>query len=470
MALTKLAVLGEEIVASIFHGLITYFATNKGNIYKVVNSTGVCTLLDTIDQGITSLAINHPTLYVTTNQGKIYTYAISSTSDPYAGVTVGANANVIGSGVILTRSGANTAAGRLYCDDGGAVLWGTGSVPDIRGSLARTLLTVSQTGGNIRVHALMGQLKSYDGKWNGEVVSAVHGRLEIQRASATLTLGGYGVSAAVLGIAATTGAVTVDSSHVLAGVAAICDFKATLTQTGKTVAFLVAKYDTTNWSDGTSRTTWGTGLYMAVGSVTQAIQIGEKASAVGSGLAVNAAPSDGSGIAGIIRVFGDDGGVVPGNTVDINAIESRFLIGTDLSSSACSIKAMRGHLRVHTGKLPTGSNAGLIGYLEIDGTSVIGTGQNAAVMGMVDSTGGAVSGAANSILSAFCATTTGSFALTTARSTVLHVSTPADFTSIFDIAAATGFVTTSQLTGGTTQYLTIYIANKAYTIACTTTS
>lgn len=195
---------------------------------------------------------------------------------------------------------------------------------------------------------------------------------------------------------------------------------------------------------------------------------GYKSSTVKQSIALNAAPADGSGIAGILRVFGDDGGVVPGSAVDINQIESRFLVGTDLSASACSIKAMRGHLRVSGGKLPSGSNAALIGYIELSDTSVISPLQSAAVMAMVDCAG--TSGAANSILSAFCACSNG-LSLTTARATVLHIPSNASFTSLLDIGSlAAGFVTATPLSGGTAQYLTIYIANKAYTIALATAS
>jgi hypothetical protein len=170
---------------------------------------------------------------------------------------------VQGSGIPLARSGTNSAAHRIYADDAGAVLWGSGSVPDIRGTLSRVLLTKNNTGGNIRVFGLMGQVKAYDAYWNGEQVGAVHGRLEIVRSAATLTLGGYGISAAGAFTVETSGAVTNNTNHVLAGVAAISDFKATLTQTGVVPAFLAAKYDTTNWSDATARgTTWTHALYV----------------------------------------------------------------------------------------------------------------------------------------------------------------------------------------------------------------
>ena len=352
-----------------------------------------------------------------------------------------------GYGVALLRDSLTKIFG-VYGDDGGAVLWGTGSVPDIKGSISRVLLTKDDTGGFIRVHGLMGQLKGYDAFWNDEVVSAVYGRMEIVRSAASVVLGGHGVSAAMLGVVATSGTMTVDTNHILAGVAAISDFRATLTQTGKTVAFFAGKYDTTNWSDSTTRTTWAYGLYVPVGVTGQAaIQLGDKSSTVGYGVTVNAAPADGSGIAGILKVYGDLGGVVPGNTVDINAIESRFLIASDCSAASFSVKANRGHLRVHGGKLPSSAQcSGLAGYIEIDGVSAIGTSSiNAAVSAMVDASG-TVTGAANSVLSAFAAYS-GGLTLGTARSTVLHIPGSAPFGSLLDFGSGSSFYTASGLTG-----------------------
>jgi hypothetical protein len=374
---TKLVTFSEIATASAFHGLLTYIGTNLGKIYKVVNSTGAMTLLDSVDAKIVSMSINHPTLYVTTSKGEIYTYTISATSDPYLGPTVGANSNAYGSGVPLTRSGATTAGTRIYSDDGGAVLYGTGSVPDIRGSLSRTLLTIDQTGGDIRVHALMGQLKAYNAMWNDEVVSAVHGRMEIVRAAGTVTLGGNGVTAAVLGIANTEGAVTVNTNHVLAGVCAMSDFKATLTQTGKTVAFLAGAYDTTNWSDATARTTWGYGLYVPVGAVTYgAILIGASTSAP--------------------LVFTSTGTT---NVVDINAKLTavsgtiRGLVsfvefsGVNVGATT-NVYAIRGYAKVSG--TAAGSNtfytAGVQGKIELSGT--ISGGKHAAVLGQLNASAG----------------------------------------------------------------------------------
>jgi len=194
------------------------------------------------------------------------------------------NSTTAGYAVELERA-TYTAAMRVYADDGADALYAAGSVPDIRAGLFRFLVTADQTGGNVRLHGLMGQLKAYcatatPGKWNGEVGFGVSGRFEAVRASGTQTFGGYGITAAVGGVTATSGTITVDTNHVLAGVAAVSDFRATLTQTGKTAGLYVAKYDATNWSDATARTTWGYGLLIqnsssaigiSIGSATQAL-------------------------------------------------------------------------------------------------------------------------------------------------------------------------------------------------------
>lgn len=194
------------------------------------------------------------------------------------------NSTTAGYGYEIERA-TSTAAMRVYADDGADVLYAAGSVPDLRAGLFRFLVTADQTGGNVRLHGLMGQLKAYcatatPGKWNGEVGFGVSGRFEAVRASGTQTFGGYGITAAVGGVSAISGAVTVDTNHVLAGVAAVSDFKATLTQTGKVAGLYVAKYDTTNWSDATARTTWGYGLLIQDSAVATGISIGSATQAI----------------------------------------------------------------------------------------------------------------------------------------------------------------------------------------------
>lgn len=84
MTMTKLGGLGEIATAIAKHGLLTYIGTNRGNLYSMVNTTGVFTLLDSVGEKIVSMAIEHPTIYMSTNQGSIYSYAITVSGDAYA--------------------------------------------------------------------------------------------------------------------------------------------------------------------------------------------------------------------------------------------------------------------------------------------------------------------------------------------------------------------------------------------------
>jgi hypothetical protein len=108
-------------------------------------------------------------------------------------------------------------------------------------------------------------------------------------------------TASVMGMISTseTGAngITIGSSHILAGVAAITKMGGTgsLTQTGKTCAFYVGMYDTTNWSDASpTPDKWGIGLYMPTAAVTQGIRIGDwkAAGALGNAIVFSATATD----------------------------------------------------------------------------------------------------------------------------------------------------------------------------------
>lgn len=171
-----------------------------------------------------------------------------------------------GYGVQLLRS-TYTAVNRIYADDGGAVLYGTGSVPDIRTQLVRTLVTTSQTGGHIRLSSVMGHIKAYNAAWNTEQVSGLYGYVELVRSAATFTLGGYGLTAGVIGEVESSGTMTVDTNHIVAGLAAVSKLTSGATQTGVTAGLLVSLYDTSNWSDATARSTFKYGLYIKDGSV-----------------------------------------------------------------------------------------------------------------------------------------------------------------------------------------------------------
>lgn len=269
-----------------------------------------------------------------------------------------------GRGVVVSSS--RTAGYRIYTDDGGVALPTAGSVPDIRGTLSRTLITTDNTSGHIRAFGLMGQLKGYNAKWNTEQVGAVLGRLEIVRTSGTITLGGYGISAAGAFTAETSGTITVDTNHILAGVLALSDFKATLTQTGKTAAFVAAAYDTSNWSDSTARTKWGYGLYVKGNAVGCGMLLGDFASATaGSGIPLSATNTAAA------RIYTDDGGAKLG-AGEKRALISRFLYATeDTDNTDQTMSGIVGQLKFVNNITASGNMAGVCGYLECSGTKTL---------------------------------------------------------------------------------------------------
>lgn len=198
----------------------------------------------------------------------------------------------VGSKMVLSRSD-RTAAFRAYADDGGAALYASGSVPDIRTSLSRLLITADQTGGHVRLFGLQGQLKAYDVGWNTELAGGTYGYVELVRSAGTVTLGAYGKTAGLVGAVASSGTVTVAANHVLAGVAAISQLRTTgLTTsavtytTGKSVAFLAGIYDATNWSDGAARAKWDIGLYIPADAAVQGIRVGNWVGSAALGSAV----------------------------------------------------------------------------------------------------------------------------------------------------------------------------------------
>lgn len=175
-------------------------------------------------------------------------------------LTIGAFASTAaGSGQVL--SGTYTASVRVYSDDGGVAMSAAGSVPDLRGFLSRILVTTDNSAQHMRLHAVMGQIKSYDGEWKSEQVSGVHGYLELVRNAGTINFQGYGFTAALMATVENSGAMTVDANHVVAGLACVSKLTSTMTKTGHVPAILIANYDTTNWSDGTARVGWSHGIY-----------------------------------------------------------------------------------------------------------------------------------------------------------------------------------------------------------------
>ncbi|HUU85804.1 MAG TPA: hypothetical protein VM243_20090 [Phycisphaerae bacterium] len=259
-----------------------------------------------------------------------------------------------GSGVELERT-TYTAAMRIYADDGGDDLFGSGSVPDIRGTLSRVLITHDQTGGNTRIFGLQGQLKAAECAWNDEMHAGVYGLFEWTKTAGTaLTLGGTGITAAVMGMISTSesgdNALVVNTNHVLAGVASISKLGGvgTLTQTGSTAAFYAGIYSTA-WDAAVSPDAWGYGLLIAssvattgigIGTCTTGITIG----ATTTGVAITGTATDGIKISGIcadgIEISGaatTTGLNVSGNCVTGITIAAQTTAGIAIGATATGL-------------------------------------------------------------------------------------------------------------------------------------
>jgi hypothetical protein len=271
----------------------------------------------------------------------------------------------------------------VFADDGGDAQTPVGSVPDIRGFLSRYLVTASQAAIHARIWGLMGQAKLYNALFSEEQLGGVNGRLEVvQSGAGTVTLAGYGVSAGVCGIFATAGTALVNTNHIVAGVAAIADIKGTITQTGKVCGFYVGKYDTTNWSDATTRANWGYGLYVDEDSVTVCpIQVGKfvASAAAGGGFAVSLANS------AALRIYAEVTADLT-NAAMVRSILGRMLVTGAIISNA-EVFGVAGQLVTKAATL-THDNAGVLGTFEAQTTAVTidGTGGDnctAAVLGRV---------------------------------------------------------------------------------------
>ncbi|MBI4720821.1 MAG: hypothetical protein HY770_06300 [Chitinivibrionia bacterium] len=332
------------------------------------------------ENGNSAVLVGDPLFYVAADtpklskkaSGKFYGYALEaitagSTDTIKVRLQAGGHIPQIGSFSSITSGfgidlSAVTAASRVYADDGGEELWALGSVPDRRVSLARMLVTADQTGGHIRLASKMGHLKAYNVGWNTEQAAGVYGYLELVRAAGTVALGGYGKSAAVIGCVENSGAITVSANHILAGMAAISKMNGNLTQTGKTVGFLVDIYDNTNWSDASiARSKWAYGLYVPARAAECGFLIGDFASATaGSGIVLN------STITAAARIYADDGGVALSGG-DIRAGVARLLITQPIVDTDLTISGWVGQIKVGAVDISANTSyvAGARGYVEI---------------------------------------------------------------------------------------------------------
>ena len=265
-----------------------------------------------------------------------------------------------GSGIEVSST--ETCAHRVYADDAGAAIVNTG-VGDTRGGLARVLLTVDHSANELRLFGQMGQVKTYNGSWNNEMVGGIYGYVEVVKNQATnLTLGGYGITAALMGCVETSdtgaNAIVIDTNHILAGVAVVSKlaYAGTLTQTGKTVGLLVAAYNSAQWSDSTAVTDWGYGLYISSACSVAGINL-SGASAIGLNIAGS------SVVQGIV--------VVGGTSTDTGSSGTALQVGTFGTPLSLDTAGMYGMATYFTGTATSGSLTGM--RLRTRGNAASGT-------------------------------------------------------------------------------------------------
>lgn len=209
-----------------------------------------------------------------------------SGADVIQGINVGSFSSTDASILGVTVATAISAANRFYTDDGATAIVNTG-VGDTRGVLSRLLARADHTANPLRLFALEGQLKGYcassggAAKWNNEMVAGVYGYMELERASGTMTLGGYGFTAGVMSCVENSGVVTVNTNHVLSGFCAVSKITSDLTATGKTAAFHAAIYDGTNWSSSAEdEQPWEFGLLIQDSATGIGVDVGSCATGI----------------------------------------------------------------------------------------------------------------------------------------------------------------------------------------------
>lgn len=160
----------------------------------------------------------------------------------------------------------------------------------------------------------------------------------------------------------------------------------------------------------------------------------------------------------------DDGGANFGTT-DVRALRSRLLLTTAQSGSA-SYAAFMGQVKNTAADTTTGNHAGVKGYYEAAGSATVAN-NSCGVLGMIDVPSG----------STIAAGTVGAFTVAsvdlggTHTGKAVGINFTEALTGAFDAAFAfpsgSEFITASQLTGGTSQYIKILINGTAYTVAAT---
>ncbi|MFH1740053.1 MAG: hypothetical protein ABIH23_13670, partial [bacterium] len=218
----------------------------------MVLSTGVSTLLDSVNEKIISLSLCHPTLYASTVKGNVYSYAITVSADKAAAESIGSQANTAGSGVPVSTT--YPGAFRVFSDDAGANIGDS-----VRGIQSRFLLTVDQSAGTIR--ALQGQLKLLTGvDVTTGIYTAVQGYVELVGTHIVKTGATFSCFDASLEIG--TG-VTIDSGGELFGVHVETTGAGTITNNGTCAGIGITA--------ASGAAAWPLGISMLVGSVLRGI-------------------------------------------------------------------------------------------------------------------------------------------------------------------------------------------------------
>lgn len=309
-----------------------------------------------------------------------------------------------GSGVAISET--VTAAARFYADDAGvAIGTATGSVPDVKNVLVRTLITKDNSSFDMRLHSLMGQLKSVDGEWGDEQVSAVHGYLELIQSSGTITLQSYGVTAGVMATVETQGTFGVVVTHNLAGFAAISKlgYSGTFTDNTNTSGLYVGIYDSTNWSDSPTLDKWNHGLYVQAAAADKGIQIGELSSVTQTGLTL----VSGSGYEAV-SVYSDDGNATLTGGTPFAGIHTRTMFFVD-QDQGTTVIGNWGQLKYYTGvDIGPARVAAVEGYNELLTTNIVKSGgEVTSVNAVIDVVAGVFTVNSTGIATGFHAKLTG---------------------------------------------------------------
>ena len=283
----------------------------------------------------------------------------------------GHHSTTAGTGVALSEAGPS-AAMRVYADDGGvAIGTAAGSVPDVRNSLFRTLITKDNSAFDMRLFSVQGHIKSVNGEWGDEQVAAVYGYLELTQSAGTITLQSYGVTAGVMATVETAGTFGVAATHNLAGLAAVSKlgYSGTFTDNTNTSGVYVGIYNSTYWSDSPSCDKWNHGLYIAANSVDKGIQIGELSSTTQVGMTLVAT----TGLEGV-SVYTDDGNVALTGGTPFAGIHSRTMFFQD-QTGATTVIGGWGQLKYYSGvDIGPARVAALEGYNELLTTNIVKSG------------------------------------------------------------------------------------------------